>query len=108
MDWTPGMIAPDKVELLQRFLASLPESAAVRLAKAVEVDRLNDGKALPHELILEALRPALRHTRQTSRTLTPLRLFCRPFEDLLLVEAIVLDSRSEGMKDQGFRGQIWG
>ncbi|MDE3114459.1 MAG: hypothetical protein KGL26_02555 [Pseudomonadota bacterium] len=81
------MIASDKVELLQRFLASLPETAATRLAKAVEVDRLSGGKALPHDLILDALRPALRQARPASRTLTPLRLFCRPFEDLLIAAA---------------------
>jgi hypothetical protein len=95
------MIAPDKVELLQRFLASLPEAAAARLAKAVEVDRLNDGKALPHDLILEALRPTLRRARQASRTLTPLRLFCRPFEDLLIP-----DLRPQKQKGRIHRGSI--
>lgn len=39
-----------------------------------------DGRDLPHEVILGGLRPSL---GQSSRTLTPLRLFCQPFEDLL-------------------------
>jgi hypothetical protein len=57
---------------------------AARLAKAIEIDRLNDGRSLPHELILDGLRPVLRRG-QSERAPTPLRLFCRPFEDLLTV-----------------------
>jgi hypothetical protein len=56
---------------------------ATRLAKAVEVDRLADGTGLPHEIILEGLRPVLRNCESPQRTPTPLRLFCLPFEDLL-------------------------
>ncbi|HVU22007.1 MAG TPA: hypothetical protein VHE09_14845 [Rhizomicrobium sp.] len=52
------------------------------MAKAVEVDRLAGGRILPHELILDALRPSL--GANADRTPTPLRLFCRPFEDLLV------------------------
>ncbi len=94
------MIAPDKVELLQRFLASLPETAATRLAKAVEVDRLSGGTVLPHDLILDALRPTLRQVRPAARTLTPLRLFCRPFEDLLISD------RSEKQKGRIHRNSV--
>ncbi|MBA2589189.1 MAG: hypothetical protein H0U98_11280 [Alphaproteobacteria bacterium] len=49
---------------------------------AVEMDRLMDGHALPHDDILEGLRPILRR-ENLDRTPTPLRLFCRPFQDLL-------------------------
>src|ERR1700761_420742 len=76
------MLPDDKTGLLKAFLGGLPGPAAGRLAMAVEVDRLMDGHALPHEAILEGLRPVLRrehHDRQP----TPLRLFCRPFQDLL-------------------------
>jgi hypothetical protein len=66
--------------LLNGFLGNLPETAASKLARAVEVDRLMDGRDLPHDAILSGLRPAL---RQSDRTQTPLRLFCHPFEDLL-------------------------
>jgi hypothetical protein len=76
------MLSGDKNGLLKAFLGSLPGTAAARLAMAVEVDRLMDGRSLPHEQILEGLRPVLRRDHY-DRTLTPLRLFCRPFQDLL-------------------------
>lgn len=49
---------------------------------AVETDLLMDGHNLPHEAILEGLRPALQREHYDRRP-TPLRLFCRPFQDLL-------------------------
>ena len=70
----------EKSGLLQNMLGKLPETAASKLAQAVEMDRLMDGHDLPHDVILRGLRPSL---GQSSRTLTPLRLFCQPFEDLL-------------------------
>jgi hypothetical protein len=78
------MLSPEKASLLQSFLGSLPKDTAARLATAIELDRLADGKLLPHELILEGLRPVLRYDEMRRRTPTPLRLFCRPFEDLLV------------------------
>jgi hypothetical protein len=80
------MISEDKTGLLKAFLGSLPGEIAARLAGAVEADRLLDGKALPHDAILEGLRPILR-CAHAARTPTPLRLFCRPFEDLLTSDA---------------------
>jgi hypothetical protein len=77
------MLSPDKLVLLKSFLGSLPKDVAARLATAIELDRLADGTALPHDVILEGLRPALRSDEMHRRTPTPLRLFCRPFEDLL-------------------------
>ncbi len=79
------MLSPDKINLLQAFLGGLPPHLANRLAKAVEIDRLAEGKSLPHDLILAGLRPVLRES-SGERTLTPLRLFCLPFEDLLSSE----------------------
>jgi hypothetical protein len=76
------MVQPDKVGLLKAFLGALPGPAAARLAMAVEVDRLTDGHGLPHDEILEGLRPILLRENYT-RTPTPLRLFCRPFQSLL-------------------------
>ena len=76
------MISPERTGLLKSFLGGLPEQIAARLAQAVEVDRLVDGKSLPHEMILEGLRPALRRAAGADRTPTPLRAFCMPFEDL--------------------------
>jgi hypothetical protein len=78
------MLTDSRITLLQTFLGSLPEEVTARLANAIEFDRLVDGKALPHELILEGLRPVLRATDGARRTPTPLRLFCKPFEDLLV------------------------
>jgi hypothetical protein len=72
----------DKAGLLKAFLGGLPGPLAARLAMAVEVDRLADGRGLPHDEILAGLRPILRRENYT-RTPTPLRLFCRPFQDLL-------------------------
>jgi hypothetical protein len=80
------MLSPEKTGLLSAFLGGLPESIALRLAKAVEVDRLSGGVLLPHETILAALRPALRLKKDSERTATPLRLFCEPFEDLLIAQ----------------------
>jgi hypothetical protein len=77
------MIRNDKLRMLRAFLGTLPEPVAVRLAKAVEMDRLADGKMLPHDLILEGLRPVLRRAENVERTPSPLRLFCQPFADLL-------------------------
>jgi len=79
---TADMLPEDKTGLLKTFLGGLPGPAAGRLALAVETDRLMDGQALPHEAILEGLRPVLRR-EQNDRRPTPLRLFCRPFQDLL-------------------------
>jgi len=78
------MLSSEKSVLLQSFLGSLPKDIAARLATAVEIDRLADGSVLPHDLILDGLRPILRTDDVRRRTPTPLRLFCRPFEDLLV------------------------
>jgi hypothetical protein len=75
------VLSADKTGLLAAFLGGLPGHVAARLAKAVELDRLMDGK-LPHEDILTGLRPVLRREPHL-RTRTPQRLFCLPFQDLL-------------------------
>jgi len=77
-----SMLPHDKINLLKSFLGALPGQSATRLASAVEIDRLMDGHALPHSDILDSLRPTLCRD-QATRTFTPLRLFCRPFQDLL-------------------------
>ena len=77
------MLTNQKAQILTEFLGRLPEDLAIKLAKAVELDRLIDGKSLPHDLILEGLRPVLRRAENVARTPTPLRLFCEPFQDLL-------------------------
>jgi hypothetical protein len=81
------MLTSEQNELLQSLLGGLPEPMALRLAKAVEVDRLAEKVGLPHETILEGLRPMLCRGETLARTPTPLRLFCQPFEDLLVSAA---------------------
>ncbi|HEY1961918.1 MAG TPA: hypothetical protein VGG69_05840 [Rhizomicrobium sp.] len=96
------MASREKTELLRSFLGSLPVSIATRVARAVEVDKLNNGRVLPHELILESLRPTLRTSADhATRTPTPLRVFCRPFEDLLTNEA-----RTQKQKGRILRSSI--
>src|SRR6185437_7220793 len=76
-------LSDDKTGLLHNMLGKLPETAAGKLAQAVEMDRPMDGR-MPHDTILSGLRPSLRQSGVSPRTLTPLRLFCQPFEDLLV------------------------
>ncbi len=76
------MQLPAKEDELKLFLASLPLDKALTLAAAVERERLNGATAMPVDVILEALRPALRRARK--RIPTPRRLFCVAFEDLLI------------------------
>lgn len=53
------MLSAAKAAALKDFLRQLPESAVGRLAAAVEADRLAGNTGLPHEVILDALRPKL-------------------------------------------------
>jgi hypothetical protein len=54
------MISPDKDAALRALLGRVAGPLAVRLAEAVEADRLAGGTSLPHAAILESLTPALR------------------------------------------------
>jgi hypothetical protein len=79
-------MTPDIRQKLYALLAQVPDRVARPLAVAVEYDRL-EGGAMPHDLILEGLRPALRRTglRRTGVP-GPERLFCEPFENLIVTE----------------------
>ncbi|NWG46783.1 MAG: hypothetical protein HXY25_09590 [Alphaproteobacteria bacterium] len=75
----------DKADALKAFLARLPGKIAAPLATAIEADRLVNPAGLPHETILDGLRPVLRGAEtRPHRLRTPLRVFCEPFEDLLV------------------------
>lgn len=76
------MLSEQKLLALRSFLGVLPGQSALRLARMVEIDRLSDGN-LPHEIILDYLRPALRQHDEHDRVPSPIRSFCLPFEDLL-------------------------
>ncbi len=86
-------MTPDIRRKLKELLARLPDRVARPLAVAVEFDRL-EGGAMPHDVILEGLRPALQRTglRRTGVP-TPERLFCEPFEDLVLTESATAKRR---------------
>ena len=71
---------------------------------AVEVDQLMDNHNLPHSDILEGLRPILRRENY-ERTPTPLRLFCRPFQDLLT--ALPRRSKQKGSIARGTLVPAW-
>ena len=101
-----GMISPEQNGMLKSFLGSLPEQIAVRLARAVEIDRLVDGTSLPHELILQSLRPSLRRLNGSDRTPTALRFLCLPFEDLFTA-APYRDIKQKGRIARGSVAPIW-
>ncbi|MEI9989895.1 MAG: hypothetical protein WDM86_07635 [Rhizomicrobium sp.] len=99
------MLTPERTGLLKSFLGGLPEQIATRLAQAVEVDRLVDGKSLPHEMILEGLRPVLRRNTGADRTPTPLRAFCLPFEDLFTL--LPRNAKQKGSIARGSVTPVW-
>ncbi len=74
-----------KTEQLEAYLSSLTPAAARFLIREVELDRLRGGESFPHDLILTYARNVLVDQEdQVERVGSPLRLFCRPFEDLLV------------------------
>lgn len=76
-------MASQKQRRLHALLATLPDRVARQLAVAVEYDRL-DGGSMPHDMILEGLRPALRRTGlRREGFATPQRILFEPVEDLL-------------------------
>lgn len=75
-------------ELKQRlsaFLGRLAPPTAVKLASGLERARLMGDEALPYDLIMSSLRPALEKSEGPRPGLSdPLRHFCLPFEGLLV------------------------
>lgn len=93
-------IEAGRLQRLSGFLESVTPILALQLARAVEIDRLRGGP-LPHDRILEALRPRLREASQRlDRTFTPRRLVCSAFEDLLV------DSRLRKQRGRIVRSSI--
>jgi hypothetical protein len=97
------VLSADKTGLLASFLGGLPGHVAARLAKAVEIDRLMEGR-LPHQDILTGLRPVLRRESQL-RTPTPQRLFCLPFQDLL--DSTPRKSKQKGVLARASVQPVW-
>lgn len=74
-----------KADQLGAFLASLTPKAAAFLVREVERDKLRGGDAYPHDFVLSKARVLLRECGEVvARPLTPTRVFCMPFEDLLV------------------------
>ncbi len=70
------------VSQLGQLFESLSGSEIARFTRAIESDRLDPKLPLPHETILQILRPRLASLKP-ERYPTPMRQFCDPFEDLL-------------------------
>ncbi|MBV1886461.1 MAG: hypothetical protein KUG61_05215, partial [Parvibaculaceae bacterium] len=75
-------------EELEAFLSTLPSGAALKLLAGIERQLVRGQETgLPVSLIRRGIRPLLREMRGDRPGLpTPLRLFCQPFEDLLVNE----------------------
>lgn len=73
---------------LEAFLATLPSGAALKLLAGIERQLVRgQDTGLPISLIRRGIRPLLREMKGARPGLpTPLRLFCQPFEDLLVNE----------------------
>lgn len=67
---------------LGQLFESLSSSEIARFTRAIESDRADPKLPLPHETILQVLRPRLASLKP-ERYPTPMRQFCDPFEDLL-------------------------
>jgi len=87
------IIKPDKHTKLLRLLTGMDPRMAAKLAAAIERNRLTMEVDLPNQSILDCLRPVLREVR-IPRFATPLRIFCSPFEDLLV--STVPESKQRG------------
>lgn len=72
-----------KKDKLEAFLGQIRDHDLEKLVSAVELDRVSGGSELPHETLLDAMRPALRENIDYTRIPTPERLFCVAFEDLI-------------------------
>jgi hypothetical protein len=68
---------------LAAVVDSLGAGEVRKLAAAIERNRLSGQDKLPYVSLLDSLRPALRAS-DAARVPTPLRLFCKPFEGLLI------------------------
>ncbi|TNE42553.1 MAG: hypothetical protein EP347_00660 [Alphaproteobacteria bacterium] len=76
-------MSEQKKSKLEAFLGDIVEDDLRKLVAAVEFDRLSGTRGLPHNTVLDALRPVLREGGAFDRVPTPQRMFCTAFEDLL-------------------------
>ncbi|MEQ8605015.1 MAG: hypothetical protein RIB45_17015 [Marivibrio sp.] len=78
-------MSADAGEQLQQFVQSLPEPSLKKLAATIELDRGENRYGLPHDAIMQILRPRLAEVR-APRVFTAQRMLCVPFEDMLVVK----------------------
>lgn len=83
----------DPAQQLRQFVTELPESSLKKLAATVELDRGENRFGLPHDAIMQILRPRLAEIR-APRIYNAQRMLCVPFEDMLIV-------KDEGYKETG-------
>lgn len=82
-----------KSEQLEAYLAALTPKAAEFLIREVERDRLKGGNAFPHELVLGKAREIIRKAEVScARLSSAQRMFCKPFEGLLVDRTTELKS----------------
>jgi len=82
-DDTAKSVNAGQLSKLAAIVDSLGAGEVRKLAVAIERNRLSGQDKLPYVSLLDSLRPALRASEAT-RVPTPLRLFCKPFEGLLI------------------------
>lgn len=94
-------------EELEAFLSTLPSGAALKLLAGIERQLVRGQETgLPVSLIRRGIRPLLREMRGERPGLpTPLRLFCQPFEDLLVNDQAPL--KKLGSVERGSIFPIW-
>lgn len=73
------------LERLNDFLSRLTPGTAAKLVAGMELEKERGAKGLPYDLIMSSLRPLLRRwDGQRPGTPNSMRMFCLPFEDLLV------------------------
>ena len=80
-------MSADPAAQLQQFVDTLPESALKKLAATIELDRGENRYGLPHNAIMQILRPRLAEIR-APRVFTAQRVLCLPFEDMLAFQDV--------------------
>ncbi len=93
-----------RTKQLTQFLTGLPPRHVRKLALALEQQRSKGVDAFPHEAILEILRPSLAAMRMP-RVMTPHRVVCAPFEDLLRTDDP--DVKQIGLVSRASISEMW-
>ncbi len=97
----------DKKKKLTGYLAELSEEEMHKLTTAVELKRLKGEEDPAQDLIMDSLRPVLAQSMSTPpRLMTPMRLFCFAFEDMLY--PIDVSEKEPGRIMRSSLMPIWG